>query len=259
MDTNGYISEFLSVESTRIDGLDEFFLSHILSGYTSVYKLHSLIKTEPWNMSMAYKNVHKRIRRIYKGGLIEEIPKPGGYEHGAINYRLTSRGLMYLFSELITPKNIHEIMIKYPKNSLFKFFVYNYFEKETVEHSTQTLTSLLQNYMVECCQKIRLFVDSKLVEYYGAYAGKGYLEQENVLKYMLAYQLEWHKRSFILKVATLKNELIDWRDERANDRQETLELLANDKKFMAALEKYGGEFQKGYDTLITLRSKHRKR
>jgi hypothetical protein len=33
-----------------------------------------------------------------------------GNKHGAINYRLTSRGLMYLFSELITPKNIHEII-----------------------------------------------------------------------------------------------------------------------------------------------------
>jgi hypothetical protein len=41
-----------------------------------------------------------------------------GNKHGAINYRLTSRGLMYLFSELITPKNIHEI-IKYPENCYF--------------------------------------------------------------------------------------------------------------------------------------------
>jgi hypothetical protein len=52
-----------------------------------------------------------------------------------------------------------------------------------------------------------------------------------------------------LKAATLKNE-DDWRDERANDRQETFQLLANDKKFMAALEKHGGEFRKGYDTLL---------
>jgi hypothetical protein len=58
-------------------------------------------------------------------------------------------------------------------------------------------------------------------------------------------------------VATLKDELIDYENKRANDRQETLELLANDKKFMAALEEYGGEFRKGYDTLITLRSKNR--
>jgi len=41
----------------------------------------------------------------------------------------------------------------------------------------------------------------------------------------------------------------------ANDRQETLELLANDKKFMAALKEYGGEFRKGYDTLILLSNK----
>ena len=38
----------------------------------------------------------------------------------------------------------------------------------------------------------------------------------------------------------LKDELIDWESKRANERQETLELLANDKKFMAALKEYGG-------------------
>jgi hypothetical protein len=262
MDTNRYISEFLCTEGTRLDGLDEIFLLDILRGYTSVYKLYSQLKTvriygRNESMSMAYKNVHKRIHRIHKGGLIEVIPQPGGYKHGAINYRLTSRGLMYLFSELMTPKNIHEVMIKYPENILFKLFVYDYFEKETLEHSTDTLTSLLQNYIEECCQKIRLFVDSSLVDSYGAYKEEGYLQSGNFLKDILAYQLEWHKRSFILKVATLKDELIDWRDKKANDRQETLELLANDTKFMLALEEYGGEFRKGYDALITLRCNKR--
>lgn len=255
MDADEYISEFLTVVPTSLDGTDEFFLSQILSGYTSAYKLYSLLKKERY--PMAYKNVHRRIRRIYEGGLIEENPQPGGYKHGAINYRLTSRGLMYLFSELITPNNIHEVMLKYPKNTLFKLFIYDYFEKETLRHSTYTLTSLLQNYIEECCQKIRLFVSSTLVDKWNAYEGEGYLESGNSLKYTLVYQLEWHKRSFILKVATLKNELIDWRNKRANDRQETLKLLANDKKFMAALEKYGREFRQGYDALIALKNDRR--
>ncbi|MFY9872119.1 MAG: hypothetical protein WAK17_20605 [Candidatus Nitrosopolaris sp.] len=144
-------------------------------------------------------------------------------------------------------------MIKYPKNSLFKLFVYHYFEKETLQHCTATLMSLLQNYIVECCQKIRLFVDSSLVKNYGVYEGEGYFQSGNFLKGILVYQLEWQKRSFILKVATLKDELIDWEAKRANDRQETLELLANDRKFVAALEEYGGEFRKGYDALMRLR------
>jgi hypothetical protein len=105
---------------------------------------------------------------------------------------------MYLFSEIITPDNIHEVMIKYPKNRLFKLFVYDYFEKETL-HFTDTLRTLLQNYIEECCQKIRLFVDSSLVDNYGAYE-EGYLASGNILRDILAYQLEWQKRSFILKV-----------------------------------------------------------
>jgi hypothetical protein len=253
MNLNGYISDLRS-QPIKIDLLEEICLQEILDGNTSAYKIYSLFKTDKFGIGhgLAYKNVHKRIRRIHKGGLIEYIQRPGGYKHGAINYRLTSRGLVYLFSELMTPKDIRVVMVKYPTNSLFKLFVYDYFDRKTLEHSTVTLTSLLQNYIVECCQKIRLFVDSPLVDHYTVYE-VGYLEPGNFLKDILIYQLEWHKRSFILKVATLKDELIDWENKRANDRQETLELLANDKKFMAALEEYGGEFRKGYDTLITLR------
>jgi len=254
MNANGYISEFLNPAPIRLDILDEIFLSDILGGYTSAYKLHSKMRntTSP---SMAYKNVHKRIRRMHQGGLIEEMTQPGGYKHGAINYRLTSRGLVYLFSELFTPKDIRAVMVKYPTNSLFEFFVYDYFDRKTLEHSTVTLNSLLQNYIAEGCQKIRVFVDSPLVDAYGVYEGEGYFQQGNFLKDILVYQLEWHKRSFILKVATLKDELIHWENKRANDRQETLELLANDKKFMAALKEYSGEFRKGYDTLILLSNK----
>jgi hypothetical protein len=130
---------------------------------------HSIGKDEHKKPSLAYKNVHRRIRRIHEAGLIEEITKQGGYKHGAINYRLTSRGLMYLFSELMTPKNIHEIMLKYSQNTLFKFFVYGFFEKQTLTRSTPTLEFLLQDYIEEGCQKIRLFVDSSLVENYNAY------------------------------------------------------------------------------------------
>lgn len=203
MDANGYISEFLCVKRIELDHVQEFFLSHLLSGYTSAYKLYSFLK-EGRKATMAYKNVHRRIQRMREAGLIEEISQPGGYKHGAINYRLTDRGLMYLFSELMTPMNIHEIMLKYPNSSLFTFFVYTNFENKTLRQSTDTLTSLLHNYIQECCQIIRLFVDSPLVDSYGAYEEDGYLGATNNLKYILAYQLEWHKWSFILKVATLR-------------------------------------------------------
>jgi hypothetical protein len=57
----------------------------------------------------------------------------------------------------------------------------------------------------------------------------------------------------------MKDELLSWRVNKTNDREQTLHLLANDKKFMDALEEYGGELREGYETLITLRSKHEKR
>jgi len=70
-------------------------------------------------------------------------------------------------------------------------------------------------------------------------------------------QLRWQKRSLILNLATVKDDVIDWPvgyniddKKRENDRQKTLEVLAKDQKFMAILKEYGEEFIRCHNTLI---------
>jgi hypothetical protein len=62
-----------------------------------------------------------------------------------------------------------------------------------------------------------------------------------------------------LKVATFKDDLIDWihfgLDRRMHDRDETFNLLVKDSKFMKALKEYGGEFLNGYEKLIELKNR----
>lgn len=232
-------------------------MQEILGGYTSSYKIWRPFKEK--GLHMAYINLNKRIRKLQKMELIE-VKKPGGYKHRAINYRLTSSGLVYLFSDLHTPANINEVVRKYPQNTLFKLFIYDFFEHKTLEHCTKGLAILLQSYMMECCQKIRLFVDSHLIDRFNE-RGESMIPKS--LKYVLFHQLEWCKRLFILKVATFKEDLIDWHDfgldRRRHDRDETFNLLANDSRFMNALKEYGGEFLKGYEKLIELKSEPRNR
>jgi hypothetical protein len=96
---------------------------------------------------------------------------------------------------------------------------------------------------------------------------------------VLEYQLNWHVQSFILKLSFMTNDVIDWwwiaslhKDPEtrkrfpsvekircmANDRMETYTLLANDKKFIKALDIVEKRFSTGYKTIIELKNKTRK-
>jgi hypothetical protein len=254
MDLRGYISDFLKSEPIALDGTDEFFLWHILVGYTSAYKLHSFLKTwEGPAESMAYKNVHRRVRRLFQARLLEEKKRVGGYKHGAINYRLTSRGLVYIFSETLTPKNIHEIMTNYPTNSLFNTFIYPFFEKTTLERSTETLNHLLMNYIEMCSYHTRYFLDPEKFAYYQ--------DSPEPMIEVLEFQLKCDLIFFLLRAATVREGLIGWResDKIPTDRNETFELLSRDRKFMSALKEYGAEICKGYKTITDLADKNRRR
>ncbi|MGC2682016.1 MAG: hypothetical protein WA323_09115 [Candidatus Nitrosopolaris sp.] len=235
MDSFGNMSIFLQGKPIQADPFDVDILLNIMNGYESVYKLHTKMEEiKP----ITYKNVLRRVHKLYESRVIEPIE--GNFKHGAINYRLTSRGLMYLFSTGTMPVYIDEVIIKYPDNILFKVLIYNYFEKSTLRDCTYTLERFLSEYVAICCQIIASHLTTR------------FKIQTDVMN----AQLRWQNRSFILNLATAKDELIGWRDQKENDRQETLELLANDKKFLTVLKEYGEEFLKCYDMLITL-SKHR--
>jgi hypothetical protein len=247
MDISGFISEFLEPKSVLMDDAAEFFLSHILNGYTSAYKMHVFI-TKELNQQIAYKNVNRRMHRLHQGGLLQEIKRQDGYKHGAINYTLTSKGLVYIFSEFMTPKNILELMVKYPNTSLFKTFIYPYLKKKTLEDSTQTLRLLLMDYLEVCSYHTRYFLDPAKFALYSN-------SPQLMIKH-LEFQLKCDVMSFLLRAAALPKEMITWYSVDLVDKYETLNLLSNDEKFMNALEVHGGNICKGYGTLIELRKKN---
>ena len=87
----------------------------------------------------------------------------------------------------------------------------------------------------------------------------------------LYFQLNWHVKSFLLKVAIMKEEHIDWRDilpmhpenrfpsqEKilctANDKIETYDLLSEDRKFMQTLNAVQTDFIQGYQKLMQVKN-----
>jgi hypothetical protein len=271
MDLLGYINEITRVRfyPSRIDAIDEHLLSNILKGDTSVYKLYSKLKEE--RHPMAYKNVHRRIKKLFESNLIEEIKAEDGFKHGARNYKVATRGLIYLFSQAYVP---HEksIFLSYSENVLFRTFVYPYFERRTIKSATYGLYRLIRNYLEQACQTTRYALEriaAFLTEYPSFKSTELMLELGPIQ--ILQYQLNWHIKSFILKLAVITEDLIDWRNYNlqpiedhplrgkircvANDREYTFALLSSDKKFMKALERIEGQVREGYDTLIELKDK----
>ena len=106
---------------------DEIYLHWILDGHTSAYKIWLVHKKEYG--PIAYKNVHRRIKKLFNANLIEDVKIEGGFKHGARNYKLTTRGLVYIFGELLIPRNITNILLIYPYNILFAAFLYPYLRK----------------------------------------------------------------------------------------------------------------------------------
>lgn len=247
MNANEYISEFLKHKPIRMDELNEVFLWLIMEEYSSSYKLHCFLKQN--GGAIAYKNVNARVHRLYEAGLIEKVRKKVGF-HNAVNYRLTARGLVYIFSELMSPSDAAAIILSHSENILFETFVYPYFERRTLKRATYTFVGMLENYIREACQNIRYFLNPDRIALYS--------NDPSFLIEVLEFQLNWHVRSFILKLSTMKEGFTDWREwpyEKVQctpeeDKSKTFSLLSRDKKFMRALKEAEGELREGYEMLI---------
>jgi hypothetical protein len=290
MNIQGYISDIIKKGSipTGIDTIDQTFLKWILEGYTSAYRIHS--KHEEQNGPIAYKNVHRRIKKLFNSKLIEEVIIHGGFKHGAINYKLTTRGLVYYFAELeglkffeLDAPNIRSISLTHSQDILFSTFLYPYFEKTTIISATYSLVKLIENYVEEICQITR----------HALQVSAEYIDDPNILKTMepdniggypplekLYFQLTWHIKSFLMKVAIMKEEHIDWRFSKilltalrksevytnkffisvgkiqcvANDQIETYNLLSQDQRFLRALKEAGRDFNEGYQKLLAVKT-----
>ena len=88
----------------------------------------------------AYININKRVRKLYQSGFLEEVKVPGGFLHGARNYKISEKGFVFLFAH-----NVHLNFYKYfgelSKTKLFQIFIAPYFDNNTIQECTSnTLT-----------------------------------------------------------------------------------------------------------------------
>lgn len=275
MDLLEYIFEACRFPPADLDFVDTTFLNSIASGRnTTAYKLWN------WNrrtnkgssVDMAYKNVHRRVQSLLKSGLISEIVIPGGFKHGAKNFALTTRGLVYLYSILWGSKDISDLIRSHRESPLLRTFIYPFFEIKTIANATPTLKLLLENFITACCQTTATY--SRLlgdyIEDFKSVKSKSDLLGIVPINYMY-YRLRSDTVSFIVKCALSVGEFEDWEEYEAlgperswkedivisnnstlissEDKIKTYRLLANDKKFMKALKKVEEEVVPAFSKL----------
>lgn len=138
--------------------LHSFVKRKICSTYQCYKDLKS--KYEQEGKTITYKNVYKRIQKLYESDLIEKANNKDNEEtkHGAIFYRLTSFGVFYMIFNRITYQK--EIIIENKNDQLFLLFLYPYIKFKTIESLTNDhIVSYIFSYLSKCCHNLQYFIN----------------------------------------------------------------------------------------------------
>lgn len=278
-----YRDDFREVKMTEgdIDFLSEKLASY-REGRFSVYQIYSDMKKE--GSSIAYKNVHQKVHKLLSLGLIQDVGT-GYVLHGAKYYQISLNGWINLILKSEDFLFHEAIRQYYDKNIIFKTFIYPYFELETILFFLNHLE--VNTYLRNCCQttihtmnewesggeerngvlglpryKLRRLPTEELLDsikkklhhtdnYKATLAGlrkmikleksKGLSGMSFVIHRSIPEILDLQVKSFLFG-QIIKGSHIKFLGS----------ALSNDRKFMAAAEGIGGEFNESYDKLIDL-------
>jgi len=252
-DVQEYILQLKSINSKL--GLTEFeiYLLHQIGTkeFISTYKLYSDLKSTEY--SVAYKNIHKRIKKFYSQNLIEKIEKKD-IRHGSIYYKLTSFGLVYILFifppslnlDIITDKKnyILEIVKHYKNDSFCKLFISSFWDMKNLQLVNDTeISANIIDYIRLCANEIRLIVDIDDTDYL-YYERKVYNATRRINETLEALAIKIMKDSS--KSIKSKNNDINKSD---------IYLLIKDKKFCQFLNQVKRQFDNDYDIFINYEKK----
>jgi hypothetical protein len=267
------MSEVLTYNKVELGKTEEYFLSMFLYGKFSAYDVFRDLKIqteleEPRVVNaMAYKNVHKRIRRLQTLKLIKELNKK--FSRKAKKYTLTNKGLFQLMLSKYAFNVAFYLSSSYIniKGYLINTILFQFFEEETIkEFFTYFRQMELAEYLRNCCEAIQKKVDQLTSSYTGFNNQIFSTELEDLIKN--------EARNFIFKIVVdreknyerlskIKQESsdpsirylypeIDGQDPNYNSLLPKA-ALNNDKKFLRILKEMKDELDKGCeDYLVSL-------
>lgn len=282
MNVNRYIFYLFQTPIGTVSLDDELFLRNILNGYTSAYSMQGKMKRSYESRKIsdydfsnslesylikppAYININKRFRKLYELGFLEEINVPGGFLHGARNYKISEKGFVFLLAH-----KVHFDFYKYfkelSKTKLFQIFISPYFDNKTIQECTLILSRFIIFYLEDICTKISNSLNPDILERYhfdrtiplSEQYGKiedpeDNLVNENPYLYDLFIRLKNSYKSLILDLISMDQEILKTCRQIDNeDKRKTSKLLSKDKKFMNILKKIKEDINQQTDKLLYL-------
>lgn len=162
-----YMSEVLKYERMTLGETEKNFLRLIMGEPKSAYAIYSILKKR--GPGIAYKNVHRRIKRLEELKLIEKDPRK--FARREIKYKLTTQGLFYLLSLFISYRfGVYwvDLWNYYTDNIILRTLVLPYFEIETLRNARLNLSGSVLAYLRNCylitldgCDYVRQFLPRK--------------------------------------------------------------------------------------------------
>ena len=178
MSLSRYIFELALVEnlSINVGGVAEELLKfYVQYPKCSTYQTHKYLKElyKKDNRTISYKNVHKRIQKLHKLGLISETKKNNDAtttKHGAIYYSLTTFGIFYNIKNRLLLHN-KNLIIDHRYDGLYENFLYPYIKFNTINQIDDIqFTIRVCGYLAKCCDDISEEVNSlKDIQLSGGY------------------------------------------------------------------------------------------
>ena len=179
------MSEIKNYRKISLGHREEQFLSMIAEEEMTVYKIYSkfneartelkkrlsiskddfddILVTAHEDEGMAYKNVHKRVKRLETLGLIENTQEK--QSRNGIKYRLTSRGLFQCLLQTWNGPQKTILYDKYENDAILRTILYQYFEVETVKKLMEIFGGwFFDRFLMKCCQEIQSRVDGIFYE-----------------------------------------------------------------------------------------------
>jgi hypothetical protein len=267
--SKGFISVFRNYKEIQLGRTESLFLSVISFEPISAYGISILLKRANGNSGlnspyinlqegimttdvspMAYKNVHKRIKRLSTLKLIEKIE--GNFKRNAIMYKLTSRGIFQRLLDLypLTP----DIINIYKNDPIIETLIYQYFELETIKKFETIPMSMLRRYLRRCCGAILNTLNS--FHYEERFIEKSRTpkfeimlrEHKKLLPTYIEGTIEYEAKNFIFELVNISKD-----EDPYQDNQSTIfprQALLKDKKFTRFLQEIKDDFEKGLRNYI---------
>lgn len=258
-----YMSEIRNYKKLSLGETENLFINIFSTpNYSySAYEIFSILKKSP--RPMAYKNVHKRVKRLDTLGLIREVEKS---QRNAIKYELTTRGL---FERLLIP-NVDLTFLERNKESvILQNILFRFFEEITI-HEIGEAMKYLRIYLHNSCYAILTLAETQKPkldeldkeyeqwketwfkgklepnwnEFYGSYSDK--------MEDLIMGQI----KNFIIRIVeSTKFEYLDRKHLKKEPREYLnpfpSELLRSDVKFIPILKDMKNDFNDGCKILLS--------